>query len=163
ASALLLAYHRMLADQLRHFSLAGLSDQGNLSLQLAPLYVERALAPLSSSSAPDSPAPCTLSAALAALGARVLLQGDSGSGKTIALQRIVLACATRATGARSQTPDLLESWGAPLPLPIFLPAREIASALGRANADLRDQQIPTLAAFWAAIDEWLRYSDLSAL
>ena len=72
---------------------------------------------------------------------------------------LALACAapTSAAGA------LVADWDGPPPLPILLNARDITAALARGNAVPTDEQLPTPAAFWAAIERWLKYSELDAL
>src|SRR5687768_10575971 len=55
-AALLLVYHRMLVDQVRYLPQLSPSPWGDLFLQLADLYVERALVPLVAMSS-AAPAP----------------------------------------------------------------------------------------------------------
>jgi iron(II)-dependent oxidoreductase len=173
--ALLPIYQRMIVDQLRYLSLAGLSSWADLSMRLDDLYVERTLIPLDlgagSRSQPAQPVEANRSPAVVAtsladlLGAgraRVLLEGAPGSGKTTSLHALALACAARATGD-SAAAELVAGWSDPLPLPILLPAREIDAALSLGNAALDEQRMPTLSAFWSAIEEWLTYSNLQAL
>src|SRR5258706_4659176 len=89
--ALLLVYQRMLVDQVRYLSLPGPSVWGDLHLQLADLYVERALMPLAPLQAmgagvlPTREQTIALRDLVPAPGARILLEGDSGSGKTTCL------------------------------------------------------------------------------
>jgi formylglycine-generating enzyme required for sulfatase activity len=75
---------------------------------------------------------------------------------------LALACAARASSEDTGA-DLLTGWPDPLPLPLLLTANEIALALARTDAAPHEGQLPTLSAFWNAIEEWLRYSDLAAL
>ncbi len=173
--ALLLIYQRMIVDQLRYLSLAGLSGWADLNVRLDELYVERTLIPLDlgagsrasqpqraeASESPDKVA-TSLVDLLSAGRARVLLQGVPGSGKTTCLHALALACAARTTGDATAA-ELVAGWSDPLPLPILLPAREIDAALSLGNAALDEQRLPTLAAFWNAIEEWLTYSNLQAL
>jgi formylglycine-generating enzyme required for sulfatase activity len=173
--ALLLTYQRMIVDQLRYLPLAGLSGWADLSVRLDELYVERTLVPLGPGAAsrtqrldraetrePAEVAASSLSNLLGAGRARVLLEGGPGSGKTTCLHALAMACAARATGD-SAAAELVAGWPDPLPLPILLPAREIDAALNRGNAPLDEQRLPTLSAFWSAIEEWLQYSNLQAL
>jgi formylglycine-generating enzyme required for sulfatase activity len=173
--ALLLIYQRMIVDQLRYLSLAGLSSWADLSVRLDELYVERTLIPLglgagsrSQQSQRDeahgsaAAAPTSLLDLLRPGHARVLLEGAPGSGKTTSLHALALACAARTTGD-SAAAELVAGWSDPLPLPILLPAREIDAALSLGNAALDEQRLPTLSAFWSAIEEWLTYSNLQAL
>ncbi|MFL5805007.1 MAG: SUMF1/EgtB/PvdO family nonheme iron enzyme [Roseiflexaceae bacterium] len=167
--ALLLVYQRMLVDQVRYLSLPGPSAWGDLHLQLADLYVERALMPLAPLQAmgagvlPTREQTIALRDLVRAPGARVLLEGDSGSGKTTCLQMIALACAARATGEPASGARLVADWPDPIPLPILLNAREIAAALTNADAAPEGSHLPGPSAFWAAIERWLQYSDLEAL
>jgi formylglycine-generating enzyme required for sulfatase activity len=75
---------------------------------------------------------------------------------------LALACAARSTGDPAAA-ELVAGWSDPLPLPILLPAREIDAALSLGNATLESGRLPTLGAFWSAIEEWLTYSNLQAL
>ncbi|MEO7908526.1 MAG: SUMF1/EgtB/PvdO family nonheme iron enzyme [Roseiflexaceae bacterium] len=172
---LLPIYQRMIVDQLRYLPLAGLSGWTDFSVRLDELYVERTLIPLGLSAGSRSPQaqrsetnaspaelPTSLVDLLGAGGARVLLEGGPGSGKTTCLHALALACAARATGD-SAAAELVAGWSDPLPLPILLPAREIEAALSLGNAALDEQRLPTLSAFWSAIEEWLTYSNLQAL
>lgn len=166
--ALLLVYQRMLVDQVRYLPQLGPSAWGELYLQLADLYVERALLPLAlrpplSSAAPAREQTIALLERMRAHGARVLLEGDSGSGKTTCLQMMALVCAARTTGEPAACASLIADWPTPIPLPILLNAREIAAALANAHAapDGLHQLGPS--AFWTAIERWLQYSDLGAL
>ncbi|HEX9372435.1 MAG TPA: SUMF1/EgtB/PvdO family nonheme iron enzyme, partial [Roseiflexaceae bacterium] len=165
-SALLLTYQRMLVDQVRYLSLAGMSRWSDLCPRLADLYVERALrrvGPDNATSETATPGPGPTLADLARpRGARILIEGDHGSGKTTCLRRLALACVSHAAEARADA-SLVASWPDPLPLPLLLSAREIAAALERNNAAPDIERMPTLSAFWNAIAEWLQYSDLEAL
>lgn len=165
--ALLSIYRRMLVDQARYVSLAGMSRWNDLSLPLVDLYVEPALTPMGSATgtAPHAIAGTPLSTALPNLAqqpaARMLIEGLPGSGKTTCLRWLALACASHGAGGPS--PNSIGGWPDPLPLPLLLTAREIASALTRKNAAPDVEHMPTLSAFWSAIAEWLQYSDLAAL
>ncbi|MEP7189034.1 MAG: hypothetical protein ABI901_07595, partial [Roseiflexaceae bacterium] len=172
--ALLPIYQRMIVDQLRYLSLAGLSSWADFSVRLDELYVERTLLPLSLGTGSRSSAQSveasgsstevarSLVDVVGAGCARVLLEGGPGSGKTTCLHALALACAARTTGD-SAAAELVASWSGPLPLPILLPARDIDAALSLGNAALDMQRLPTLSAFWGAIEEWLTYSNLQAL
>jgi formylglycine-generating enzyme required for sulfatase activity len=171
--ALLLTYQRMIVDQLRFLPLAGLSGWPDLSVRLDELYVERTLISIGHGAAARTPradraetsepaAAASLSNLVGSGRARVLVEGAPGSGKTTCLHALALACAARSTGD-SAAAELVAGWPDPLPLPILLPAREIDAALNRGNAALDDQRLPTLSAFWSAIEEWLQYSSLQAL
>jgi iron(II)-dependent oxidoreductase len=173
--ALLPIYLRMIVDQLRYLSLAGLSSWPDFSVRLDELYVERTLLPIGvaagsrlsqaqrdETSASSAGVAISLVDLLGAGRARVLLEGAPGSGKTTCLHALALACAARAAGDPAAA-ELVAGWSEPLPLPILLRAREIDAALSLGNAALDEQRLPTLSAFWGAVEEWLTYSNLQAL
>src|SRR5215218_10339225 len=92
--ALLPIYQRMIVDQLRYLSLAGLSSWADLNLRLDSLYIERTLAPLNRSAETKGAAPDAATSLADVLGvgrARVLLDGAPGSGKTTCLHMLALA------------------------------------------------------------------------
>jgi formylglycine-generating enzyme required for sulfatase activity len=157
SQTLLSIYRRMLVDQVRYVPLPGTSDWRDITLNLAELYVERTLAP--PGPMPPSDQQQTLAGLLRSADARVLLAGAPGSGRTTCLHMLALACAA-PTGAASV---LIDGWHNPPPLPILLNARDITAALARGNAVPTDQELPSPAAFWAAIERWLKYSELDAL
>jgi formylglycine-generating enzyme required for sulfatase activity len=154
---LLSIYRRMLVDQVRYVPLAGLGVWQDVTLSLADLYVEPTLA--LPSSAPLIEQQHTLGSLLAASDARVLIEGEPGSGRTTCLHMLALACAAPAGPASA----LIADWHDPPPLPILLNARDITAALARGNAVPTDQDLPTPAAFWTAIERWLKYSELDPL
>ena len=156
SQTLLAIYRRMLVDQVRYIPLAGLGAWRDVTLNLADLYVERMLT--LPSSAPSIDQQHTLASLLCAAGARVLLEGEPGGGRTTCLHMLALACAAPASTAGALTAD----WQGP-PLPILLNARDITAALTHGNAVPTDQDLPTPAAFWAAIERWLKYSELDQL
>lgn len=166
---LLRTYRRMLIDQLRLPSLAGLNLQAGLYPQLADVYVDRTLAPLRLSLGArgqgdsQQTATATLFDLAQGRGARLLLEGQLGSGKSTAIAALALACAAHGLGEPEVAPELAASWPGPPPLPILLDAGEIAIALGRADAAPADAHLPSLAIFWEAIENWLRYAELQAL
>ena len=156
---LLSIYRRMLIDQLRYLPLAGMSLWEDLNLQLADLYIERTLIELEPPFGFSARVPAEKSFALPELlqhrGARVLLLGEPGSGRTTCLHMLALSSAKRA-GDESAADS-------PAPLPIFLNARDIIAALEQGNAMPDEQGLPAPTTFWSAIERWLQYSDLSAL
>lgn len=163
-AALLRAYQSMLLDQLRYLPLAGLSGWEDEYRQLSALYVDRTLTALAIPAAPEPGQQMAASLFVHASkpGARLIIQGEPGSGKTTSLHALALACAAQATGD-PESSVLAAAWSAPAPLPISLSGSNIAAALARSNAAPNEQSIPTLGAFWEAIEGWLQYSNLSDL
>src|SRR5262245_45659007 len=137
SKALLSIYRRMLMDQVRYVSLTGMSVWPDITLNLADLYVERSLTMLGLAPAADQP--MGLAGLLRASGARVLLEGAPGSGRTTCLHMLALACAAPAGPQRT----LIADWPDPPPLPILLNARDITAALAHGNAAPNGQDLPT--------------------
>src|SRR5690349_9773292 len=109
-SEALLAYRRMLIEQLRYLPFAGLNPEEQPGLLLADHYVERRLAMLDADAeAPDGP---TVADLVQASAARVVLVGEPFAGKTTCLHRLALACA----GSAGSLADLPDSPDAPLPV-----------------------------------------------
>ena len=163
-TALLRAYQHMLVDQLRFLPLAGMSEWGDQFRELAAIYVERTLSALAVPSA-DLPAlqsEMSVFAHASKPGARIIIQGEPGSGKTTSLHALGLACAAKATGDTASA-ALANAWSQSPPLPISLSGSNIAAALARTNAAPDEQSLPSLSAFWGAIEAWLQYSNLSEL
>jgi formylglycine-generating enzyme required for sulfatase activity len=157
--ALLPTYLRMVIDQASLVPLTGLTEWVDLGLRLADVYCDRQAVPLR----PGTGAPgVALASLLRERGARVLLEGPLGAGKTFALRALALACAGRARAEPSGLDTLLDSWK-DAPIPVLLSAAEIAAALRRADAEPHNEHQPALSTFWRAIEGWLRYSDLSGL
>jgi formylglycine-generating enzyme required for sulfatase activity len=75
---------------------------------------------------------------------------------------LALVCAARA-GAVPLAAQLAAACPEPPPLPILLNARDITAALAHGDAAPGDENRPTPAAFWSAIERWLQYSDLTML
>mgnify|MGYP001947991797 CR=1 FL=1 len=164
--ALLLVYRRMLIDQVRYAPQFMPSAWGNLYLQLTELYVERTFIPLHASGSNTSALyqeASSLFELMSKPGTRILLEGEAGSGKTTALQMLALACAARATGEPAEAANLVAAWPDPIPLPIFLKAREIATMLVSAGAAPDGMMQPGPSVFWSSIERWLQFSDLDAL
>jgi formylglycine-generating enzyme required for sulfatase activity len=157
SQTLLSIYRRMLVDQVRYVPLAGIGAWRDVTLNLADLYVERVLRMPGSASALEQQH--TLGSLVSASDARVLIQGEPGSGRSTCLHMLALACAAPAGPAGA----LIADWPDQPPLPILLNARDITAALARGNAVPTDQELPTPAAFWFAIERWLKYSELDSL
>lgn len=166
-NTLLTAYQRMLLAQVRYLSLAGMSDWHDQYRQLADLYVDRTLTPLNLPLGDEPGAlaalPAVFFARSSAPAARLLIEGETGSGKTTCLHALALACTARALNVPGEAGGLAEAWPEPAPLPIVLSGRDIAAALTQHNAAPNDQAMPTLSAFWSAIESWLQYSNLQEL
>jgi iron(II)-dependent oxidoreductase len=151
-----LRYQRTLATQLRLLRLPVISGSNELSLPLADLYVERTLAPVEG----DSASP-TLISLLRAPGARVLLEGERGVGKTTCLRRVALACVARASGEAVRATEPVASWAGAAPLPLLLSARELEA--GWDGVEVGAAAAASGAApprVWAAIEARLRKQDL---
>ncbi len=82
--------------------------------------------------------------------ARLVLEGRAGSGKSIVLRRLALACAAAVTGDPDGAAMPLSDWPAPIPLPIFLDF-----SAGTAVPDPATDS-------WALIDARLAAHDLAA-
>lgn len=82
--------------------------------------------------------------------ARLVLEGRAGSGKSIVLRRLALACAAAVTGDPDGAAAPLSDWPAPIPLPIILDFS--------AGAAAPDPAIDP----WALIDARLAAHDLAA-
>ena len=168
---LLLAYQRIIVDQFHDLSLAMLGVRRDLRIPLAELYVRRTVMPLHAGSnriellpaAPDLPRE-TIADLAGTPGARLLLIGEPGSGKTTCLRRLALACAASAFGGLEQAANLVAHWLDPLPLPILVEARALDAAQPYTGAaqPMEHAGLP-FSALWAALALTLRAADLGAL
>lgn len=139
-----LAYHRTIASQLlRSAPIAGLAASGSGGLPLTEIYVERNVAPTQNSSGST---PLSLADLARAPRARLVLEGRAGSGKSIAVRRLALACAAAVTGEPEGAAAILSDWTLPTPMPVLIEA----SAL------------PDTADPWSLIETQLFASGLSA-
>lgn len=123
--AALRAYWRSLIERLSTLSLDGLTDWRGPAQRLEQLYVERTLLPLTR----DAPQ-ASLAGLVADRHARLLVEAEVGGGKTIALQRLALACAASALGDEQASffPRPLD----PPLVPLLLHAHDLwASDLGQ--------------------------------
>jgi formylglycine-generating enzyme required for sulfatase activity len=160
---LVLQYQRILADQLRLLSLPAISSSKQLSLPLVDLYVERTLAggALAGSAAPDlEQATPTLGGLLRTPGARVLLEGERGVGKTTCVRRLALACVASATGEPARAAEPVATWAGAAPLPLLLSAHELESTLDGDEAALSSGAQPAPPRVWLAIEARLRNHNL---
>lgn len=151
--ALLLAYQRMLVDQARYISLAGLSDWGELDLQLADVYVERNLLPMSPGVTTSAP----LMQLVQEPRARILIEAGPGGGKSALLRHMVLACAAHMVSDPTLAVAPHEQWPEGMPLPILISVYDIANSLGRSDT------VPTISVFWSVIEDLLQGNDLGML
>lgn len=136
-------YTRMLFEQTRVLSLAGLSSWSDLDIPLTEAYVERSLLPLSTTAHGHA----SLSMLAAVPQCRLILEGAPGSGKTVLLRRLAHACAASLLEGGSDA--LIARWSQ-IPLPLFINARDLAAT----------QRQSTL---WMAIEASLREHDLGEL
>jgi formylglycine-generating enzyme required for sulfatase activity len=163
---LVLTYQHMLIEQTRYLSRFSSSPWGELYLQLSRVYAERRLLPLHAINQPSIIAHDPTEALFNLIqvpGARILLEGEAGSGKTTCLHMLALACAAYGTGEAQEAAEYVRDWPKPVPLPILLSAREIAMALEQGEALPDGMQQPGPSVFWQSIERWLEYSDLGAL
>src|SRR6266540_374598 len=97
-SDLLATYRQLLIDHVRYLPLAG-RDDGEQRLPLADLFIERTLFPVDFEPSvrirSDESEVRTLAELAHAPGARILLTGEPGAGKTTSLRRLALDCAAR--------------------------------------------------------------------
>lgn len=141
-----LTYHRTIASQLlRSAPIAGLAASGSGHLPLTEIYVERGVAPARNSS---GSAPLSLADLARAPRARLALEGRAGSGKSIAVRRLALACAAAVAGEPEGAAAILVDWNPPAPLPVLLEASALL------NVDADDP--------WALIEAQLSASGLAA-
>ncbi len=147
-------YQRMVIDRFFYLSLEGLSNRYNAALPLADIYVERTLAPLSAGAAPT-----TLAALMDERRVRVLIEGELGSGKSVLLRRLALACAGCATGNDelaslfTQKPDVVL-------LPLLIDARELAEIMDYPAGGASNR---SFSGFWDMLEVLLRRDGLNSL
>ncbi len=113
-----LTYHRTIASQLlRSALIAGLAASGSGYLPLTEIYVERGVVPARNRS---GSAPLPLADLVRVPGARLVLEGCAGSGKSMLVRRLALACAAAVTGEPEGAAAMLVDWTPPAPLPVLL-------------------------------------------
>lgn len=157
--ALLQSYRRMLTDQVRYLSLTGLSEWGDLGLQTNDIYIDRTLHPFNANNSID----ITLSDILHTPQARVLIEGELGSGKSMFLHRLVCVCTDGVDDCGPQ-PHLPNSQqGDSLPLPILISVYDLVATLQKNETPSGLSPSLGPSAFWSAIEESLQRNDLSSL
>lgn len=110
-------YRRALAQYLRSMPSIDLFDTNNVALSLAALYSE---SPVQSRIAhDDSPPAVALLTLLRQPRARLALAGAAGTGKTMLLHRLALACAA-ISGEFDDASALLGDWPDPPPIPLLV-------------------------------------------
>lgn len=115
-----LTYHRIIASQLlRAAPIAGLAAAGSGHLPLTDIYVERSVMPARDTL---SSAPLTLADLARAPHARLVLEGRAGSGKSVVVRRLALACAAAVAGEPEGAAALLADWTPPTPMPVLIEA-----------------------------------------
>lgn len=121
-----LTYHRTIASQLlRSAPIAGLAASGGSHLPLTEIYIERGITPARNRS---GSAPLSLADLARAPRARLALEGRAGSGKSVAVRRLALACAAAVTGEPEGAAAILVDWTPPAPLPVLLDASALIDA-----------------------------------
>ncbi len=166
-SALVLKYQRILLDQLDELLLDGISDIRDLKLHANDIYIERTLTPFNpfatqqTAIEPNTPA-ATLFDLIRTPGSQIGLISDIGGGKSMCMRHVARACVAIADSI-ALPPDGTHSWGGALPLPIFLSAYEIESALHQRAAAPDNQRLSLESRMWDAIEAWFRDHDLVAL
>lgn len=110
---------------LRSAPIAGLAASGSGYLPLTEIYVERSIAPARNSS---GAAPLSLADLARAPRVRLVLEGRAGSGKSVAVRRLALACAAAVTGEPEGAAAILVDWTPPAPLPVLLEASALLDA-----------------------------------
>jgi formylglycine-generating enzyme required for sulfatase activity len=151
---LLLAYQRMLVDQLRYLPLGGISDWRDPGLQLPDVYIERTLTPVA-----QGAVNIALVEAVATPRARIIIEGGPGAGKSASLHWLALTCVASAIGEPASMLDR-NVWPDSAPTPIIFTARDL---LQSAAGDTNDQRTTALSAFGTAIERQLQLNDLDTL
>jgi iron(II)-dependent oxidoreductase len=151
-SDLLAAYRQLLIEHVRYLPLAG-RDEGEQRLPIADLFIERTLFPVdfepSARIRSDESEVRTLGELARAPGARILLTGEPGGGKTTSLRRLALDC---AASMEADAADDTEDWPGAASLPLLLHSRTSApgEAQERSTLPLGNELTPSLPAFWPA-------------
>ena len=144
------AYLRTLVDRLSYLSLDGLAEWRGPALPLAQVYIERTLTPLTA----GMPA-ASLAALLADRHARLLVEAEPGGGKTVALRRLALACATLALGNEREPPFFPRLLDPPL-VPLLLEAHELI------RSQQHNQSSTGQIGLWEMIEANLRCDGLAS-
>lgn len=133
AGQALISYLRAMVAQARHIPLDRIGAPAR-RLPLLDLYLERRLLPLDAAAEPagrPQPSQPLLRSPLDLIrpaGARIIIEGRAGSGKSTCLRRLALACAAAPLGEPDLAGELLAAWPGPPPLPLLLSARDNHSA-----------------------------------
>lgn len=121
------SYLRTVVEHLSYISIDGLINWRGPALLLPEVYVERKLTPLFTRSSP-----ATLASLVADGHSRILIEAETGAGKTVALRRLALACAAAELGEHEQAALFPRSLDQPL-VPILIDANELMHLLRRAE------------------------------
>jgi formylglycine-generating enzyme required for sulfatase activity len=155
-------YHQLFSDHLHSLWLNGISSLEDLRLPLADVYVERTLMRRDPDADQSSAVPA-FGDLLTMQAARVVLEGDLGSGRTTCMRRIALACvAALSDRSFSGAPPLVE-WDGPVPLPIFLWMQVLDALFDEPEYMYKDAADTGTPRLWWAIEIWLRRIEHGAL
>jgi gamma-glutamyl hercynylcysteine S-oxide synthase len=155
-------YQQLFNENLRWLLLTGISGLDDLRLPLADVYVERTLM-RHDPDAGQPPAAPTFGNLLTTRTARVLLEGDLGSGRTTCMRRIALACVTGLNDRTFPGAEPLIEWAGPVPLPIFLWMHALDALFDEPEYSYEDTATAAAPRLWIAIEIWLRRIDHGAL
>jgi formylglycine-generating enzyme required for sulfatase activity len=161
-------YQQLFRERLSLLALSGVSDLADLHLPLADVYIERALQRHDPGAgareiADQLQSARALADLLCARGARVLLEGERGSGKTTCMRRVALACAMALSAEQHNGADLLDAWTGPPALPIILWAHALDALFDDLEDDDQGARAAAVPRLWNALHAWLRQLDLAAL
>ncbi len=128
-SALIWSYQRTLAHDLNQLAVASPGSQAAIVVPLADAYVQLTVTDIPLDETAQQLGPFTLVDLINAPQARCIIQGPVGSGKSVEVQRLALACAASIAGEPEGASDILGDWHDDVPVPILIDLRETARLL----------------------------------